>query len=77
MILKRRLDEVVGRTCDFAGDCPSVWELDNGDIIIVGKNVTNEIRAQLPLNSGVGPDEEVVLIPRSVFVSTKADIVNE
>lgn len=55
-------------------DCPDIWELSNGDIAMVGRDVTVSYAGRLPDGMHVAADERLVVIPRSVLVSAKPDI---
>ncbi len=48
------------------GDCPSLNEVIEGPdgYIVVGKNIDEETRAQVPQ---VGPDETAVFVPANVL----------
>jgi len=54
--------------------CPEIWELDNGDVAIIGTNLTSAYDGRLPSGVGIAPGEDLVVIPRSTIVSAKADI---
>ena len=54
--------------------CPDLWESETGDYLVIGRDVTKEVYGNLPSGASVGPDERVVLIPRSVLSSAKPDI---
>jgi hypothetical protein len=56
------------------GSCPDIWELDNGDIAIIGTNLTVAYAGRLPDGVSVDPGEDIVVIPRSTMISAKADI---
>jgi hypothetical protein len=54
-----------------ANTCPDVWELSDGNIAIVGVDVTESYADQMPDELHIFPDDEkLVVIPRSAF--TKA-----
>lgn len=53
--------------------CPDIWELDNGDVAIVGRDVTDAYRGRLPADVSVGDDERLVVIPRVMAVAAKRD----
>jgi len=55
-------------------DCPDIWELDSGDIAIVGRDVTAAFADRLPADLRIGDDERLVVIPRSMIVAAKPDI---
>ena len=54
--------------------CPEIWELDNGDIAIIGTELTTSYRGRLPHGVSIDSHESLVVIPRSIIVSAKADI---
>ncbi|MFF2541686.1 hypothetical protein ACFVUY_03900 [Kitasatospora sp. NPDC058063] len=54
--------------------CPDVWELDNGDIAVIGRDLTAAYRAGLPQDVVVGEGERLVVIPRITFLSAKEDL---
>jgi len=63
------LDNSVGES-----ECPELWELDNGDVAVIGTDLTAAYAGRLPAGVGVAPWERLVVIPRSAIVSAKADI---
>ena len=56
--------------------CPDIWELDNGDFAVIGIDITDVAKAELPPTAGCGRDERIVRLPRNVLVSAKGDIPN-
>jgi hypothetical protein len=54
--------------------CPDIWELDNGDIAIIGRDLTESYTSRLPSGVTIGADERMVIIPRVMLVSAKKDI---
>ena len=54
--------------------CPDIFELENGDFVIVGRDVTTEIVGQLPPDATCGPDERIIAIPRKTLVQAKLHI---
>lgn len=55
-------------------DCPDIWQLDNGDIAIVGRDVTAAYADRLPADVRIGSDERLVVIPGSMLTAAKPDI---
>ncbi|MFJ3954232.1 MULTISPECIES: hypothetical protein [Streptomyces] len=73
---KKRLGEspqALGVTTD-GPDCPDIWELDNGDVAVIGRDLTEPLGGCLPSGVSIGPDERLVVIPRKMIVAAKADI---
>ncbi|MET8828229.1 hypothetical protein ABZX40_02815 [Streptomyces sp. NPDC004610] len=73
---KRRLGKSpqdLGVTTDNS-DCPDIWELENGDIAVVGRDLTASLGDRLPPGVSVGADERLVVIPRSMLIAAKPDI---
>ena len=54
--------------------CPDLWELSNGDIAVIGIDITQAVADSLPSTAGCGPDERIVRVPRNVMVAAKRDI---
>jgi len=65
----------LGTTKDEDG-CPDIWELDNGDIAIVGRDLTDAYIAHLPADVTIAADERLVVIPGSMLRSAKPDIAD-
>ena len=63
----------LGQTDDRDG-CPDIWELSNGDMALVGRDVTTAFAGRLPEDVKVAEDERVVVIPRSMIIAAKPDI---
>ncbi|MDT0304259.1 hypothetical protein [Streptomonospora wellingtoniae] len=55
-------------------DCPDMWELDNGDIAVIGRDATDAYRGRLPDGVSVGADERLVVIPRVTLTAAKPEI---
>ncbi|MDA8371620.1 MAG: hypothetical protein M0026_17390 [Nocardiopsaceae bacterium] len=56
------------------GSCPDIWELDNGDIAVIGQDLTASYRSRLPRGVSIDPGESMVIVPRSAILAAKADI---
>ncbi|MEM6269148.1 MAG: hypothetical protein AAF998_06895 [Bacteroidota bacterium] len=54
--------------------CPDLWELENGDFVVIGIRKTGELKGKLPESAGCGPDEEIVIVPRYIFTNAKQEI---
>jgi len=54
--------------------CTDIFELDNGDFAIVGRDVTSTIKGDLPPGASCGPDERIIAIPRQTLVRAKRHI---
>lgn len=55
-------------------DCPDIWQLDNGDIAVIGRDLTDVYRSRLPAGAHISEDERVVIIPGSTLSSAKSEI---
>ncbi len=55
-------------------DCPDIWELANGDIAVIGRDLTQSLGRNLPDGVSIGSDERLVVIPRSMLIAAKPDI---
>lgn len=56
------------------GGCPDIWELDNGDVAVIGRDLTDNYINSLPKGVSVGANERLVVIPRGMARAAKADI---
>lgn len=59
---------------DNVDGCPDIWELDNGDIAVIGRDLTRTYTHRLPGGVAIAEDERLVVIPRSTLISAKSDI---
>jgi hypothetical protein len=65
----RELGQTTGNT-----GCPDIWELDNGDVAVIGQDLTGVYEARLPDGVTVDPSERLVIIPRKTILAAKKDI---
>ncbi|MFC9424683.1 hypothetical protein [Streptomyces sp. NPDC056987] len=74
--LMRRLGKSPAELGTTGGEqgCPDVWELENGDIAVVGRDLTDSYLTRLPPGLTVAPDERIVVIPRRTAVAAKEDL---
>ncbi|WP_342769386.1 hypothetical protein [Sphaerisporangium album] len=56
--------------------CPDLWELDNGDIAVIGRDLTAEYSRRLPADVSIGHNEALVVLPRKMLIAAKEDIPN-
>jgi hypothetical protein len=63
----------LGNTDKVTG-CPDVWELSNGDIAVIGRDLTASYRERLPEGARLAPDERLVVLPRNTVIAAKADL---
>jgi hypothetical protein len=57
-------------------DCPDIWQLDNGDIAVIGRDLTTQYGARLPDGVSLRADERLVVIPGSMLSAAKPDIAD-
>lgn len=55
-------------------ECPDIWQLSNGDVAVIGRDLTDDYRAYLPGGVNLGTDERLVVIPGNMLSAAKADI---
>ncbi|MFJ8641926.1 hypothetical protein [Streptomyces sp. NPDC093610] len=74
--LVRRLGKSPAELGTTGGEqgCPDIWELENGDIAVVGRDLTDSYLPNLPLGLVVAPDERIVVIPRRTAAAAKVDL---
>ncbi|MEV4482198.1 hypothetical protein [Micromonospora coxensis] len=72
----RRLGRSAAELGDSGGTttCPDIWELSNGDVAVIGRDLTDVYVGQLPEGVSIGSDERLVVIPRSMILAAKPDI---
>lgn len=73
---KRRLGKSAAELGDskYDDDCPDIWELDNGDVAVIGRDHTTDYVHRLPPGVSIGHDERLVIVPRNMVVAAKSDI---
>ncbi|HEX3780626.1 MAG TPA: hypothetical protein VHX38_13240 [Pseudonocardiaceae bacterium] len=65
----------LGNTKEKLG-CPDIWELSNGDIAVIGRDLTAAYMDRLPEDVSIVGDERLVVIPRNTIIFAKKDIPN-
>ena len=75
-LFERRLGKspVALGNSDGNDECPDIWQLDNGDIAVIGRDLTAQYAPRLPEGVSLAPDERLVVIPGSTLHSAAADI---
>ncbi|GAA2689743.1 MULTISPECIES: hypothetical protein [Actinosynnema] len=58
--------------CNETRACPDMWELDNGDLAVIGRDCTEAYEGRLPEGVGVGDGERLVVVPGAVARTFKA-----
>ncbi|NUQ95228.1 MAG: hypothetical protein HOY79_01255 [Streptomyces sp.] len=61
-------------TSDGRDDCPDIWQLSNGDVAVIGRDLTAEYGLRLPDGVTLRADERLVVIPGTMLSAAKADI---
>lgn len=54
--------------------CPDFFELNTGDFLLIGKDVTEAMSGKLPPSASCGPDERIIQVPRRTVVLARDDI---
>ncbi|BCB92021.1 hypothetical protein [Phytohabitans suffuscus] len=57
----------------LGGSCPDVWELSDGNVAIVGRDLTEAYSGRLPDGVGVASDERLVVVPRELLANILDD----
>lgn len=63
-----------GKKSAGASGCPDILELENGDIAVIGIDITAQAAGVLPPSAGCGPDERIVRVPRGLILGAQAEI---
>lgn len=66
--------KLTGPPTNGKNGCPDIWELSNGDVAVIGRDLTDVYADHLPDGVTVVHDERVVVIPRVTIVAAKKDI---
>jgi hypothetical protein len=62
------------RGCSQEWNCPDIFELSDGQFAVIGTDRTGELEKLLPPDAGRADYESIVVIPRDVLLSARADI---
>lgn len=74
-----RFERRLGKTAADLGDsrttndCPDIWQLDDGDIAIIGRDATKTFSDRLPADVRIASDERLVVIPGRMLSAAKPD----
>ncbi len=63
-----------GAQTEYLAGCPDLWESDSGSFLVIGRNVTEALKAKLPRTVGCGPDELIIEIPRRTLLAARSEI---
>ncbi|MFJ8627481.1 hypothetical protein ACIRD3_32230 [Kitasatospora sp. NPDC093550] len=63
-------------TSEGRDECPDIWQLSNGDIAVIGRDLTEHYSDRLPDGVTLGPGERLVVIPGLMLSAAKADITD-
>jgi hypothetical protein len=58
-------------------NCPDVWELENGDVAVIGRDRTEAYARRLPEGVRLAPGGRLVIIPGAMLRSAKGDIPDD
>lgn len=76
-LFERRLGKPLreqGPDCDDNKTCPDIWQLSNGDVAVIGQDLTEVFETRLPQGVAVGAGERLIVIPGSMLSNAKKDI---
>lgn len=54
--------------------CPDIWQMENGDYIVIGTDVTAQFKEKLPSGVVCAPYERMVMIPSATLSSAAAHL---
>ncbi|MGW9214292.1 hypothetical protein ACWGR4_46025 [Embleya sp. NPDC055664] len=55
-------------------ECPDIWQLSNGDVAVIGRDLTDVYGSRLPEGVTVGVGERLVVVPGAMLSAAKPDI---
>ncbi|MEE4595295.1 hypothetical protein V2J94_26000 [Streptomyces sp. DSM 41524] len=73
-------DRRLGKSAEELGnsdgndECPDIRQLDNGDVAVIGRDLTAVYGSRLPQGVRLAPDERLVVIPGNMLSAAKKDI---
>ncbi|SEN27221.1 hypothetical protein SAMN05216267_1003154 [Actinacidiphila rubida] len=75
-VFVRRLGRSAAELGNSSADdkCPDIWQLSNGDVAVIGRDLTAAYAGRLPGEVRLGADERLVVIPGNMLSAAKADI---
>lgn len=53
---------------------PDIFELDDGNFAVIGREATASLIGKLPADAGCGGDERIVIVDRHVLINARLDI---
>lgn len=59
---------------DDEDECPDIWALSNGDVAVIGRDLTDAYRSRLPDDVALRADERLVVVPRDTLLAAKRAI---
>lgn len=59
---------------DRKDECPDIWRLDNGDVAVIGTDLTGVYSPNLPSGVSLAPHERLVVIPGNMFSAATEDV---
>lgn len=65
---------LAGPPTDGKQGCPDIWEMSNGDVAVIGRDLTEAYAGRMPDGVSVVHDERLVVIPRVTILAAKRDI---
>ena len=57
--------------------CPEIWEVDTGDFVVIGEDITQRVKNTIPSNIILGEEERIILLPRKVLQSVESNILDK
>lgn len=60
--------------CVACANCPDVFELEDGDFAVIGKDETPILGQSLPPDAGYGDHERIVRVPRDVLLAAGREL---
>lgn len=75
-LFERRLGKSAAESGNSDGkeQCPDIWQLNNGDVAVIGRDLTAAYRSRLPQGVALAADERLVVIPGNMLSMAKEDI---
>jgi hypothetical protein len=77
-LFERRMGPPAKESGNFTGgdECPDIWQLDNGDIAVMGRDLMSHYASGLPEGVALGADERLVIIPGNMLSAAEPGIAD-
>jgi hypothetical protein len=73
--IARRMGLSPAQRCVSDANCPDVFRLADGRFAVIGTDMTDELRASLPADAGVGAGERIIVVDAVTMTYAARDVL--